>query len=161
MKIKLTKKETQERLSQNEKKWTPTLMKAGWTVLPSVILERQRALGLDAVDINILLHLAKFWWYSENPPHPSKQTIAECIGVHKSTVQRHIARMEYDGLITRKKRFDKKFGQQSNSYHFDGLIKAAKPLAEESIESREEQKNEAAKRRTRKRPRKAQKKKED
>lgn len=157
----LTAKETREQFSQNEKKWTQELMNAGWTVLPSVILERQQALGLDALDINILLHLAKYWWYSENPPHPSKQAIAECIGVDKSTVRRRIARMENDGLISRQHRFDKKYGQQSNIYLFDGLIKAAIPYAKEVVESRTQQKEESAKRRTNKRPRKTLKNKED
>lgn len=133
---KTTKKEIQEQFSQNEKKWSPTLMKAGWTVLPSVILDRQQALGLDALDINILLHLAKYWWYSDNPPRPSKQAIAECIGVDKSTVRRRIARMEKDGLITRQARYDKKYGQQSNSYLFNGLIESVTPFAKEFIDAR-------------------------
>lgn len=154
-------KEAQRHLSQNERKWTETLMRAGWTVLPSVILDRQKAFGLDALDINILLHLAKYWWFSENPPRPSKQAIAECIGVDKSTIRRRIARMENDGLISRQSRFDKKYGQQPNSYHFDGLIEAAKPYAEEAIAARDQQKDEAAKRRTRKRPIKAQETKEE
>jgi len=144
--------ETQEQLKQNEKKWTQTLMKAGWTVFPSVILDRQQAFGLDALDINILLHLAKYWWYSDNPPHPSKQSIAECMGVSKSTVQRRIAHMEKDGLISRRPRFEPKYGQKTNSYHFDGLIKAATPFAEEAIASKAQQKEEATQRRTRKRP---------
>lgn len=158
---KLTRKDVQEKISQNEKKWTPTLMRAGWTVLPSVILERQQALGLDALDINILLHLAKYWWYSDNPPRPSKQAIAECIGVDKSTIRRRIARLEKDGLISRQTRFDPKFGQQSNSYLFDGLIEAATPYAEEHLEDRKQQKKEASERRSRKRPRKAKKAKKD
>jgi predicted transcriptional regulator len=146
------RKEAQEQLSQNEKKWSETLMRAGWTVLPSVILERQQALGLDPMDVNILLHLARYWWYSENPPHPSKRSIAECIGVDKSTVRRRIARLEKDGLISRQRRFDKKYGQQSNSYHFNGLIEAATPYAKEAIAARKQQKEETAKRRRRKRP---------
>ena len=40
-------------LKQNEKKWTPTLMKAGWSAIPNIIIEKQRALGLDALDVNI------------------------------------------------------------------------------------------------------------
>ena len=45
-------------LRVNEQKWSKTLMDAGWTAFPSVIIERQKALGLDAMDLNILLHLA-------------------------------------------------------------------------------------------------------
>jgi hypothetical protein len=51
---KVAKADGAAELRVNEKKWTPTLMKAGWTVLPNVIFERQQALGLDALDINIL-----------------------------------------------------------------------------------------------------------
>jgi hypothetical protein len=144
-------KEAQDQLTQNEKKWTKALMRAGWTVLPSVILERQQAIGLDALDLNILLHLARYWWYSENPPHPSKKAIAECIGIDKSTVRRRIARMEKDGLILREARYDK-YGQKTNVYRFDGLITAAAPFAKEAIAARNQQKEDSAKRRTRKRP---------
>jgi Winged helix-turn-helix DNA-binding len=149
----ITKTEQTRRLQRNEEKWSGTLMDAGWTVLPSIILEKQHALGLDAIDINILLQLARYWWFSENPPHPSKASIAECIGVDPSTVRRHIARMEADGFIERKARFNSKFGgQETNTYHFDGLIRAAKPFAEELISMREKQRSENAARRSRKKP---------
>jgi hypothetical protein len=48
-------------------------MDAGWTVIPNVLIERQRALGLDSLDLNILLVLASMWWDAENPPWPSKK----------------------------------------------------------------------------------------
>ncbi len=120
-------------LRRNEQKWTPTLLAAGWTLLPSVILERQGDLGLDAVDVNIILHLARHWWYSENPPRPSKRRIADCMKVDPSTVRRHLARLERRGLISRVPRFDPIRGQQSNTYDMSGLIKAALPFAEEAI----------------------------
>jgi predicted transcriptional regulator len=142
-----------ERLRRNEEKWSPVLMDAGWTVLPSIILEKQHALGLDAVDVNILLQLARHWWFSDNPPHPSKATIAECIGVDPSTVRRHIARMEKVGFIRREARYSKKYGgQDTNTYHFAGLIKEATPFAKESIATREQRRAEDAVRRRRKKP---------
>lgn len=148
----ITKAEEQKRLRRNEEKWTPTLMAAGWTVIPSVILERQRALGLDAIDINIILHLVRHWWYSDQPPYPSKKTIAQCMKIDESTVRRRIAAMEKEGIIQRKSRFDPKYGgQKSNEYHFDGLINEAKPYAEEWIEERKKRQQEDANRRTRKR----------
>ena len=106
----ITKAEQRSRLQRNEEKWSPDLMEAGWTVLPSIILEKQHALGLDAIDVNILLQLARHWWYRDNPPHPSKATIAECLGVDRSTVRRHIAGMEAVGLIRREARFKKTGG---------------------------------------------------
>jgi hypothetical protein len=36
-------------------------MAAGWTAMPSVIIEKQEALGLDALDMNIILHLSHYY----------------------------------------------------------------------------------------------------
>lgn len=69
--------------------------------------------------------MGRHWWYSDNPPHPSKRTIAECMGVHASTVRRRIAAMEQGVFITRVERWDANQGQLSNAYHFDGLIREA------------------------------------
>lgn len=148
-----TKKEQTHQLQRNAEKWGESLMAAGWTAFPSVILERQQGLGLDALDVNILLQLAKYWWHSDNPPHPSKRAIAECIGVDPSTVRRRIQRLEESGFITRVARYGKDGQQLSNTYRFDGLIKEATPFALETLEAREKSKTENAARRTRKRPR--------
>ncbi len=59
--------------------------------------------------------------------------------------------MENDGLIEREARYIKDFGQVSNRYRLDGLIKSATPYAEEIIEERGKRKKEDAARRTRKR----------
>ncbi len=139
-------------LRQSEQKWSPALMDAGYSMIPNVIIEHQRALGLDAVDINILLHLIRYWWTADNLPHPSKRTIAECMRLDMSTIRRHIAAMEKRGLIQRVTRFDKTSGQKSNRYDFSGLIRAAQPLAKEALELKERRREEDAKRRIR-RPR--------
>ena len=147
------KKDQQERLRSNEAKWTKTLMDAGWTVLPSVILERQQALALDAIDVNILLHLARHWWYADNLPHPSKVTVAKCMGIDPSTVRRRITQLEKDGLISRVQRHDPATGrQETNYYRFDGLITAATPYAHEAIAVKQQRQAEAIVRRQRKRP---------
>jgi hypothetical protein len=139
-------------VKQNEEKWTPTLMRAGYLVLPTVLLERQQALGLEAVDINILLHLIRHWWFADKLPHPSKKTIAECMGISRSTVQRRIAAMERDGLIKRVQRHGIDKEQQTNIYDLSGLIAAASPYAEESLNVRASRRADDAARRTRKRP---------
>jgi predicted transcriptional regulator len=148
----MAKNEAQERKEQllrNEEKWTPTLMEAGWTVLPSIILECQARLELDAVDVNILMHLARHWWYSDNPPRPSKRTIAECMRIDESTVRRHIAKLEKRGLIRRSPRYHHQDGgQRPNEYIFDGLITAATPLAEDALRARRDKKERDQARRT-------------
>lgn len=124
-------------LRVNEKKWSRALMKAGWTVFPNVLFERQQALGLDPLDINILLHIASYWWSESGKPHPSKVTIAKAIGVDPRTVQRRIAALEAAKLIRREERRISKSGSKTNVYHLDGLIEAAKPYALEKIRERD------------------------
>ena len=124
----------------NEKKWSKPLMAAGWTAIPSVIIERQKALGLDALDMNIILHLATYWWTPDNKPHPSKRTIAEAVGVTPRTVQRRITALQSAGFLKREERRVKGKGSHTNLYHFDGLIKAAQPYAKEKLEEIEKRK---------------------
>lgn len=132
-----TKADATKELRTNEKKWTKKLMEAGWTAIPSVLVERQKALGLDAVDMNILLHLASYWWTADNKPHPSKKTIAVAMGLSPRTVQRRIAQMENDGLIKREQRRVPGQGSRTNLYHLEGLIKSAAPYADEKLQERE------------------------
>ena len=126
----------------NEEKWSKPLMDAGWIGFPSVIVERQLVLGLDALDMNILLHLAKHWWTKDNKPFPSKKTMADALDVTPRTVQRRIARMQKDGLLRREERRIPGKGSQTNRYHLDGLIKEATGYAEEELEKRKERKQE-------------------
>ncbi len=52
------KKTDAETLRRNEEKWSKPLMDAGWNAIPSIIIEKQEALGLDAIDMNIIVHLS-------------------------------------------------------------------------------------------------------
>lgn len=119
-------------LRTNERKWSKTLMDAGWTALPSVIIENQRQLGLSPLDLNIVLYLASKWWTPEGKPFPSKSTMAKAMDVHPRTIQKHIAALEDAGFIRREERRTET-GSKTNIYHLDGLIKAAKPFADEKL----------------------------
>lgn len=131
-------------LRTNEKKWSKPLMDAGWTALPSVIIENQKQLGLSPLDINIVLYLASKWWTPEGKPYPSKATMAKAMDVHPRTIQKHIAALEGASYIRREERRSDA-GSKTNIYHLDGLIQAAKPFAEEKIAEIKE-KTEAAER---------------
>jgi DNA-binding MarR family transcriptional regulator len=133
---KKTKADEQQKVKINVEKWGRPLIEAGWTLVPSTLIERQRKLGLDPLDFNILLHLMSYWWEPENKPRPSKQTIAAAVGRDARTVQRRIASLEKQGLIRREARNGAGRGTQTNRYHFDGLIKAATELAEETLAER-------------------------
>jgi predicted transcriptional regulator len=133
-------------------KWSAPLAKAGWTSFPNVIFERQQALGLTPLDLNILLHLAGFWWRPGENAHPSKATIAKAIGVSARTVQKRIAAMEAAGFVTRIYRKTGVGDNDTNEYDLRGLIEAAKPFAEEKIAERERRQREQVERLSRKRP---------
>ena len=145
----------------NEKKWGKTLMKAGWTVIPNTIIERQKALGLKPIDMNIIMHLVSYWWTDEKRPRPSKKTIAEACGVSPRTIQRHIAELEGLGFIKREIRCIPNSKNNTNIYHLDGLIKEAIPYAEEKIEEIKKHKKENDERISRKRHVRVKKNKDD
>jgi DNA-binding MarR family transcriptional regulator len=132
-------------LRTNEKKWTKPLMDAGWTALPSVIIENQRQLGLEPLDLNIVVYLASKWWTAEGKPFPSKSTMAKAMNVHPRTIQKHIAGLEGAGYIRREERRTEA-GSRTNIYHLDGLIEAAAPFAAEKLAEIKD-KSELAKRR--------------
>jgi DNA-binding MarR family transcriptional regulator len=130
-------KANQKKLRANEEKWGLSLVEAGWTLMPSTILEHQASFGIDPVDANILMQLARYWWRADNPPHPAIKTIAACIGKSPSTVQRRITKMKEAGLIDVEHRHDDRHhGQMSSRYRFTGLIKQATELAREALEKR-------------------------
>ena len=127
--------------SEFKKKWGAKTYSLGWAGIPNILIERQQTLGIDSVDMNILLILIKHWWDKNNNPYPSKKTIAEIIGRDASTVQRHIRGLEEKGVIERKSRFNGKSvggGQTSNEYDLSNLVKNLNKLAIESIKTKKE-----------------------
>ncbi|WP_126174615.1 helix-turn-helix domain-containing protein [Altericroceibacterium xinjiangense] len=134
-----SKTKASESLKTNERKWSKALMDAGWTALPSVIIENQRQLDLSPLDMNIILYLASKWWTAEGKPFPSKGTMAKAMQVHPRTIQKHIASLEAAGYIRREERRTPQ-GSKTNIYHFDGLIEAVMPFAEEKIQELHEKK---------------------
>lgn len=141
-----------EKLKVNEQKWSKPLMEAGWTALPNVIIERQAALGLDALDINLIVHLAHYWWQPENLPRPSVETIAKALQVTPRTIQKRMRQLEAAGLMNREERRTTKNGSATNLYRFDGLIKAATPFAVEKLKEIEAATKAKTERLARKRP---------
>jgi hypothetical protein len=127
-------------------------MGAGWNAFPNIIIEKQQALGLDAIDMNIILHLSHYWWTADALPFPSVATIAGAIGVKPRTVQKRIKALHELGLLTRIERRHTRFGSDTNLYSFEGLIKAALPYAEEKLRARASRAAEEKDRIARKKP---------
>lgn len=136
-KIKPVVTDDQAHLKINEKKWGEPLMKAGWTCLPNTIIYNQDDLGLDPLDVNIVLYLASRWWKADGKPHPSKAAMAKSMGVSTSTIRRRIKGMEASGFLKREYRRVKGNRNETNIYHLEGLIKEATPFAKQEIDRRE------------------------
>ena len=138
-------------LKVSEQKWGRKNIEAGFTVLPSILITRQAAIGLDAIDLNILLHIVVRWWDAKSHAFPSKKLIAEALGIDVSTVRRRIARMETEGLLQRKEHFVER-SQTSNRYDLTKLVAALEPFADEELTERRAKAEKRVQKRTRKRP---------
>lgn len=136
-------------------KWGQDLISAGWVAFPSTILERQDALGLDAIDINIILQITKHWFEPGALPHPSKANIARAMGIAPRTVQKRLAKLEAVGFVRRIERRGSKGtkGSQSSLYDLSGLIEKARPYAVEALLERERKRKAERDRLARRRPR--------
>lgn len=125
-------------------RWGRDLIAAGWTPIPTIFLERQRRLGLDPVDLNIILLIARHWWEKDRLPFPSKRSIAAAVHRAPRTVQRRIQKLIKAGLLETKERWTRDGRQLSNIYDFHGLIAKATPLARELVKAREAARRERA-----------------
>ena len=78
----------------SEKKWGRAVVKLGFSIIPSLIFRAQARLGLNPTQLAVLLQLADYWWDEQRHPYPSKQTLADRLGLSARQVQRHIADLE-------------------------------------------------------------------
>lgn len=132
-----TEKSEQSKANRsNEEKWGVANIKAGWICLPTILIRRQRTLGLEPLDLNILLHLLSYWWADGNHAHPSKATLAQAIGVSASTIQRRIRAMEAGGLLVRIQRRKTDDRSETNLYDLTPLRDILEPHAELELNER-------------------------
>lgn len=112
----------------SEQKWGRDVMKLGFCIVPSLLLRAQRRLGLNPTQLAVLLQLCDHWWDAERKPYPSKKLLAERLGLSPRQVQRHVADLECNGLVTRVERRGPHGGKLSNIYDLSGLVGRLKSL---------------------------------
>lgn len=145
----------EDKVRENEKKWSKELMITGWTAVPNIIIKRQKQLGIDSLDLNIILHLMSYWWTVNELPFPSKKTLAGLMSVNESTIRKRIASLEKGGLVKRIIRPVEGDRNKTNQYDFSGLIEAVKPFAIEewnAVEATKQEKEARNKRMRAKKP---------
>lgn len=135
-----------------EARWGKVNTAAGWTAVPSVLFQRQRALNLSPLDLNIIMYLAGAWWDSDKHPYMSVATIAAAVNVTERTIQRRIKELELWGYVKRHKRSSKAGRNLTNAYDLTGLATACEPYSQERLDDVAQRKREAIARSTRKKP---------
>jgi DNA-binding transcriptional ArsR family regulator len=118
-----------------EDRWSPQVMKLGFTLLPKLLLRAQGRLKISPTQMNVLLHLAEHWWEADRSPYPSKELIAKRMGKSPRQIQRYLTELEKAGLIRRRARYSGKKAQISNAYDLDGLIAKLQALAPEFVKA--------------------------
>lgn len=113
-------------------KWGAAVIAEGYTVLPNVILQNQKALGLKHLDVLVLMCLLSHWWDKDDLPRPAKTSIAQTLDVDPRTVQRSIAKMEGQGYIQRRARRAGVGDNLPNYYDLSGLVASAQAQATEA-----------------------------
>lgn len=121
---------------QSEKKWGTAVMKLGYCILPSVLLQAQARLLINAQQMIVLLQLIEHWWTADGKVYPSKDKLAERIGLTPKQIQRHIKVLEDRGLVKRIPRVLKGRGKTSNEYDLSGLVKRLKEIEPDFTEAK-------------------------
>ena len=112
-------------------------MEAGYTIVPNVLITRHLQLGLDAVDLALVLQLASHWWTAEHKPFPSKKRLAKAIGRDATVVRKRLKDLERGKLVKRIFRKRDHGGNNTNLYDLSPLAKEVNRLARQDLADRE------------------------
>jgi predicted transcriptional regulator len=113
---------------ESEKKWGKAVMSHGYCLFPAILLQAQGRLGVNAQEMVVLLQLAEHWWKASSKVFPSKDTIAQRVGLSTKQVQRHIRRLEELKLVERKERYSSAGSRSTNEYDLSGLVERLKKI---------------------------------
>jgi len=115
-------------------------LKIGFSIVPSLLLRAQRRLRLSPTQLAVLLQLCDYWWDEQRKPFPSKEALAERLGLGPRQIQRHIADLEKMGLVRRVERNGFHGGRLSNTYDLTGLVERLKEIEPDFRQVEEETK---------------------
>lgn len=121
---------------ESEKKWGKAVMSHGYCIFPAILLQAQERLGVNAQEMIILLQLAEHWWKACGKVFPSKDVIAQRVGLSEKQVQRHVRRLEELKLVVRKTRYTTGGRQTTNEYDLSGLVAKLKAIEPDFAKSK-------------------------
>lgn len=94
---------------------------AGFQQVPDALLMKQQALGLEGLDLLVLLNITSFWWRGDEPPYLRPKQIAGRLNVSVRSVQRVVKKLEEKKLI-RRGRWTGADGKERPAVFLDGLV---------------------------------------
>jgi predicted transcriptional regulator len=127
-----------------EKLWGKNVKSHGYAAIPTIMVRAQHRLGVNPTQFCILVQLLEYWRSPDRAPFPTKQQLADRIGVKQSTIKHNIGALEKAGLIKREQHKTSAGDWGANTYHLDRLVKRIQALEPEFAE--EKAKREAARR---------------
>ena len=133
-------KEVSKKTSSTERIWGKAVYRHGYAGIPSIFIQAQRRLGINAMQMNIIVQLLDYWYEPSRRPFPMKQELADRIGVTEKTIQNNIRALEQAGLIQREYRRTAAGDWNSNIYHLDGLIAKVQALEPQFAEEKKKRK---------------------
>ncbi len=111
---------------------------AGYQVIPSVLIQAQSRLGLDAVDCMILLNLNLHWWRKYDLPYPRPALIAKRMGVSRRTIERRLFKLQKMGWLRRLPADTDDDGQRmARRYDLSGMVRRLQDAAIIGVNQRE------------------------
>ena len=114
--------------SNFEKIWGKKVRSHGYAAIPTIMIRAQRRLGVNPTQFSLLLQLLDFYWSPDRPPFPSKQQLADRVGIKLSSIKPNMKALETAGLIKRVQNKTAAGDWGPNTYHLDGLIQRIKDL---------------------------------
>ena len=121
--------------TNTRKKWGDRCIDSGYQIFPDVLLKCQRYMGLEAIDVVILLNITMQWWQHDELPYPRPSFIAKRMEISTRTVERRIARMQKQGLLVRRPSEEVR-GKTVRKFDLSGLIAELTKYAEGSLAER-------------------------
>lgn len=119
-----------------EQLWGKEVRKHGYAAIPSIMIRSQHRLGVNPTQFSILIQLLEYWRTPERAPFPTKQQLADRIGVQQSTIKANMAELEKAGLIRRVQHKTASGDWGANTYHLDGLVAKIRSLEPEFAEEK-------------------------
>lgn len=121
-----------------EKIWGKKVKTHGYAAIPSIMVRAQRRLGINTTQFCILVQLLEYLRSPDRAPFPTKQQLADRIGIKPSTIKANMQILEKAGFIERVQRKTPAGDWGANTYVLDGLIAKIKALEPDFAKEREE-----------------------